>query len=159
MKERLIDFYRVYFTISRDLHIYRRADIALSMNHRIIPNTMKIFTRIWVWSVKTEPFGFLNQNLRFCSLEHLQNIIISLFEHQIMRSIYSFLSSQRGFHHGGSIYLVWVHFLVVSSTALFLECNSTKLSEKNVHNIENMSVCLACEIYKAGLHLKILTIL
>jgi hypothetical protein len=120
---------------------------------------IKIFTQIRLWSEKTGPFSLPFQNFRFCCLEHLQTTITSLSQLQIRCSIYLFWSSRWGLHHCHIKSSVWHHLLVVSSTSLFFEWNSTKLSEKHVHNLKIVLVCPICEIYKVDLHLEILTIL
>jgi hypothetical protein len=83
-------FGRRLIIIERDLHIYRRLDIALFMNRRILTKYDK---NLYLDS------GLIceNRTLRFpkleppvLQLEHFQNAIASLSELQIMHSIYPF---------------------------------------------------------------------
>jgi hypothetical protein len=113
IKEWLIDFCWLSFTISHDLHIYRRLDIALFINHRILIKYGEIL--YLDLSLICE-----NRTLRFYNIEDFQNVITSSYKLQTMCFIYPFWSSRRALHNGGFKSSIWVHILVVSTTSCFL---------------------------------------
>jgi hypothetical protein len=136
----LIDWFgRRQVTISHDLYIYRQLDIDLSINQRILT---KYGEHLYL------DLGLIceNRTLLFPKPEPLvlqpgaflkrHNFLIRARNHTF--HIYLFWSSRRGLHHEGFKPSVWVHHLVVWSTYMFLEWNSTKLSEKHVHDLKNM---------------------
>jgi hypothetical protein len=149
----LIDWFdRRQVTIDRDLHIYSWIDIAIFMNWRIL-------TKYSENLYSDSSLICENRNLWFCILELLQNVITSLSELQIMCFIYPFWSFRWGLHHGDFKYSIWVHIIVVWSTSSFIGWNSTKLSENTRITWKAWLYGPTYEIYKIGLHLKILIIL
>ena len=99
--------------------------------------------------------GFHYRNFRFCfpgASSNCQNFLV--WDPNCAFHI-SILIVSTGLHYGHFKSGVWLHLLGFSSTSLFLEWNSFKFSEKHVHKLKNMFICLTCKIHETGHNLDI----
>jgi hypothetical protein len=137
IKERTIDWSKTSYN-QCDLHIYRRLDISLFMNSRILTKYSKnlysdlslICENQTLWFAKPEPLV-----LQSGVSSKYHNFLVRDANHMFHIPIL-IISTRAGYLKSS----VWVHLLVVSISSLFLEWNSTKLSEKHVYNLKNVSI-------------------
>jgi hypothetical protein len=160
INDELIDLVEEFFTIGRDLHIYRWLDIALSINMRVLikhdENLYSYSTLIHEkWTLQFGilelpvllPGAFLNYHNFLVQASnyvfYISILIVSTRASLLVLQIFSLAPS----------YGPYIHFFVsrVKSNEIFWETS--------VHNMQNMHISPTCEIHNADLDIEILTIL
>jgi hypothetical protein len=149
-----------FFTIGRDLRIYRRLDIAISMNQRVLikhdENLYSDSTLIhekWTFRFRIlELLVLLPRAFSNCHnflvrasnyVFHISILIVSTRASSLVLQFFSLSPS----------YGPFIHFFVswVKSNEIF--------QETRVHNMQNIRISPSCEIHNADLDIEILTIL